>query len=99
MKTDLTIGKCNVLVEAICSEEHVPKRILIPNLIGDPCVPVALVKNPTRTVMIKNLTTDISTQQLKEALGFCESRISGVFFGSSSSVAYVEFEVRLLLKE
>ncbi|KAF3456753.1 hypothetical protein FNV43_RR01407 [Rhamnella rubrinervis] len=92
MKTDLTIGKSNVLVEATCSEEHVPKRILIPNPIGDPDVPVALVKNPTRTVMIKHLAIDISSHQLKQALGFCGSRISSVFFGSSSSVAYVEFE-------
>lgn len=47
--------------------------------------------------MIKELSSDISSDQLKEALGFCGNGISGFSFGSSSSVAYVEFEVRLLL--
>ncbi|KAH7522072.1 hypothetical protein FEM48_Zijuj07G0098900 [Ziziphus jujuba var. spinosa] len=51
------------------------------------------MKNPTRTVMIKELSSDISSDQLKEALGFCGNGISGFSFGSSSSVAYVEFEL------
>lgn len=77
------------------SLEDVPNKIAIPNLIGDPEVPLMLVKSPTQTVMIKQLTHDISLHQLKEALAFCGSGISSVFLGSSSSVAYVEFEVRL----
>jgi hypothetical protein len=53
------------------------------------------VKHPTRTVKIKQLTDDISSHQLKEALSFCRSGIN-VFVGASSSNAYVEFEVSLL---
>lgn len=91
-KSDLVIEGSFVLVEAT-SLEDVPNKISIPNLIGDLEVPLLLVKNPTRTVMIKQLTHDISTYQLKEALAFCGSGISSFFLGSSSSVAYVEFEV------
>ncbi|KAJ6721732.1 hypothetical protein OIU85_024791 [Salix viminalis] len=68
------------------------KRISIPNLIGDIDIPVELVKNPTRTVKIKQLTNDISSHQLKEALSFCGSGINSFFLGASSSNAYVEFE-------
>lgn len=99
MKTDLTIASGDVLVEATCSVEDKPRRISIPNLISDPDIPVALVKNPTRTVMIKQLTSDVSSHQLKEALGFCGGGISSFFFGSSSSVGYVEFQVRLEKKK
>lgn len=89
----MVIEGAHVVVDAT-SLEDVPNKISIPNLIGDPEVPLMLVKNPTRTVMIKQLTHDISSHQLKEALAFCGSGISSVFLGSSSSVAYVEFEVR-----
>ncbi|KAF9673577.1 hypothetical protein SADUNF_Sadunf10G0038700 [Salix dunnii] len=68
------------------------QRISIPNLIGDIDIPVALVKNPTRTVKIKQLTNDISAHQLKEALSFCGSGINSFFLGASNSNAYVEFE-------
>ncbi|KAM5553201.1 hypothetical protein ABKV19_025429 [Rosa sericea] len=90
-KSELVIQGAHVVVDAT-SLEDVPNKISIPNLIGDPEVPLMLVKNPTRTVMIKQLTHDISSHQLKEALAFCGSGISSVFLGSSSSVAYVEFE-------
>lgn len=93
-KTDLTVRNIDVFVEGASSRD-VPNKVTVPNLIGDPKVPTALVKNPTRTVVIKQLTDDISSHHLKEALDFCGSGISGVFLGSSSSVAYVEFEVSL----
>ncbi|XP_059650858.1 uncharacterized protein LOC132296876 [Cornus florida] len=91
-KTDLMVKNSLVTVEAISSLAEMPSRISIPNLINDPDVPAALVKNPTRTVMIKHLTHDISSHQIEEALAFCESKITGFFLGSSSSVACVEFE-------
>ncbi|KAL6194760.1 hypothetical protein ACLB2K_035836 [Fragaria x ananassa] len=86
------VSEGHTLVVDANSLEDVPNKIAIPNLIGDPEVPLMLVKSPTRTVMIKQLTHDISLHQLKEALAFCGSGISSVFLGSSSSVAYVEFE-------
>ncbi|KAI8010985.1 hypothetical protein LOK49_LG06G02646 [Camellia lanceoleosa] len=86
-------GMQNVIVEAASSTENLPNKTSIPNLIGDPDVPSSLVKNPTRTVMIKQLTPDISSHDIEEALAFCGSNISGFFFGSSSFVAYVEFEI------
>ncbi|KAM7485372.1 hypothetical protein LguiA_001381 [Lonicera macranthoides] len=64
----------------------------IPNLVGDPDAPAALLKNPTRTVMIKPLAQNICSHHIEEALAFCESKISGFFLGSSSTVAYVEFK-------
>ncbi|KAM1172147.1 hypothetical protein ACFXTH_022410 [Malus domestica] len=90
-KTDLTVRNIDIFVEAASSKD-VRNKVTVPKLIGDPKVPTALVKNPTRTVVIKQLTDDISSHHLKEALDFCGSAISGVFLGSSSSVAYVEFE-------
>ncbi|XP_016647919.1 PREDICTED: uncharacterized protein LOC103324204 isoform X1 [Prunus mume] len=90
-KTDLVIGNSDVVVEAT-SLEDVLNKVSIPNVIGDSELPVALIKNPTRTVMIKHLTHDISLHHLKGALAFCGSGISSFFLGSSSSVAFVEFE-------
>ena len=95
-KTDLMVKGADVTVQAASFVENEPSRIFIPELIGDPDVPAAQVKNPTRTVKIKQLTDDISSHQLKEALAFCGSGISNFYLGSSSCVAYVEFEVRLL---
>lgn len=94
-KTDLMIGKANVIVEA---PSFVPDTtmILIPELIGDPDVPAALVKNPTRTVKIKQLAQDISSDQLQKALAFCNCGTSNFLLDSANSVAYVEFEVRPL---
>lgn len=86
----------DVIVEATSFMEDAPNRIPIPELIGDPDFPAALIKNPTRTAKIKQLTHDISSCQLQEALTFCKSGISSFSLGSSSSVAYLEFEVRLL---
>ncbi|VVA16114.1 PREDICTED: RNA-binding (RRM/RBD/RNP motifs) family [Prunus dulcis] len=90
-KTDLIIGNSEVVVVAT-SLEDVLNKVSIPNVIGDSELPVALIKNPTRTVMIKHLTHDISLHHLKGALAFCGSGISSFFLGSSSSVAFVEFE-------
>lgn len=69
------------------------ERMCIPDLIGYPEVPTSLVKHPSRTVMIKELKHNVSFHDIEEALAFCRSNITGIFFGSSSSVAYVEFEV------
>uniref|UniRef100_A0A2N9FDQ4 RRM domain-containing protein n=1 Tax=Fagus sylvatica TaxID=28930 RepID=A0A2N9FDQ4_FAGSY len=91
-KTDLMVKGADVTVQAASFVENEPSRIFIPELIGDPDVPAAQVKNPTRTVKIKQLTDDISSHQLKEALAFCGSGISNFYLGSSSCVAYVEFE-------
>ncbi|WOH12707.1 hypothetical protein DCAR_0832215 [Daucus carota subsp. sativus] len=79
-------------VEAASSLESQHKKIIIPGLIGDPDAPVALLKNPTRTVAIKQMTCEICPRHIEEALAFCESNISGFFLGPSDSVAYVEFE-------
>lgn len=67
------------------------------NFIGDPDAPAALLKNPTRTVMIKPFARDICSHHIEEALAFHESKISGFFLGSSRTVAYVEFKVCLFL--
>jgi len=88
-KPEVLIKNSNAFIHDTAS------RISIPNLIGDIDISVALVKHPTRTVKIKQLTDDISSHQLKEALSFCRSGIN-VFLGASSSNAYVEFEVSLL---
>jgi hypothetical protein len=93
------IHNADVIVESTSITSFIyssKKRIPIPELIGDPDVPAGLVKNPTRTATIKQLAHNISSCQLQEALAFCKSGISSFSLGSSSSVAYVEFEVRLL---
>lgn len=82
----------NTVVEAT-SQEDMVERICIPDLIGDPDVPVALVKEPARTVKIHPLTHDFSSNQIKEALKFCRSNISKFILGSSRTDAFVEFEV------
>ncbi|XP_060181117.1 uncharacterized protein LOC132610769 isoform X1 [Lycium barbarum] len=89
-KTDMMI-KNMVALEAT-SPQKGRERMCIPNLIGCPEVPASLVKHPSRTVMIKKLNNNVSFHDIKEALSFCKSNITGIFFGSSSSVAYVEFE-------
>ncbi|KAG5554289.1 hypothetical protein RHGRI_011974 [Rhododendron griersonianum] len=89
-KTGLILRNTNLIVEAGHSKDNIPRKTLIPNLIGYPEVPASLVKNPTRTVMIRPLTADINSRDIEEALAFCGSKISGFFFGSSSSIAYVE---------
>ncbi|XP_059448799.1 uncharacterized protein LOC132179986 isoform X3 [Corylus avellana] len=91
-KTDLMVNYEDVIVEATSFMEDAPTRIPIPELIGDPDVPAALIRNPIRTAKIKQLTHDISSCQLQEALAFCKSGISSFSLGSSNSVAYVEFE-------
>ncbi|KAL6571402.1 hypothetical protein OROHE_003045 [Orobanche hederae] len=97
MKALQKSGEClsnwTVNVESADSVNNV--KMPIPSLIGDHDVPVALVKNPTRTIKIKKLTRGISSYHIKEALAFCESNVSGYFLGSSHSVAYVEFETEI----
>lgn len=95
-KTGLILRNTNLIVEAGHSKDNIPRKTLIPNLIGYPEVPASLVKNPTRTVMIRPLTADINSRDIEEALAFCGSKISGFFFGSSSSIAYVELAVSTL---
>lgn len=91
----MNVRNQTVTVEAAFSLKDVTKTY-IPNLIGLPDVPTALVKNPKRTVLIKNLARDIRSHHIENALYFCKSKISRFFLGSSSSVAYVEFEVSFL---
>jgi hypothetical protein len=62
----------------------------IPNLISTALS--GLIKNPKRTIVIKQLTPDICYHHLEEAFSFCDSKITAVAFGSSKSVAYVEFK-------
>ncbi|KAK2973878.1 hypothetical protein RJ640_013932 [Escallonia rubra] len=74
--TDLLVQGVIVSMEAVSSLDSISKRIPIPNLIDDPNVPAALVKNPTRTVILKQLTDDISSHDIEKALAFCGSNIS-----------------------
>ncbi|KAF8388250.1 hypothetical protein HHK36_026916 [Tetracentron sinense] len=90
-KTDASVGSSDVIIEAT-SSTSMPHKITHPNLIGDPDVPAALVKNPTRTVMIKQLTHDLPSRHLRGAFSFCGARISRFIMGLSSTVAYIEFE-------
>lgn len=96
-RTGLVLKNTNLIVEAAHSKDNFPSKTLIPNLIGYPEVPASLVKNPTRTVMITQLTPIINSRDIEEALAFCGSKISGFFFGPSSSVAYVELAVSTLI--
>ncbi|GFY81705.1 hypothetical protein Acr_01g0015130 [Actinidia rufa] len=91
-KTGVMMKHQCLVLEAACSTDNNPSKTVIPDLIGFPDVPASLVKNPIRTVMIKELTPNISSSDIEKALAFCGSNVSGFFFGSSSSVAYVEFE-------
>ncbi|PIN01788.1 hypothetical protein CDL12_25702 [Handroanthus impetiginosus] len=95
-KSGLVISKTIVTVESATSMKTTIKSS-IPSLLGDPDVPTALIKNPTRTIRIEQLTHDISSHHIEEALAFCESKVTGYYLGSSHSVAYVEFEVKYLL--
>lgn len=79
------------------TSENRTTTISVPNLLGDPDMPDALVKNPTRTIRIEQLTQEMSSHHIVESLAFCKSNISGYFLGSSHAVAYVEFEVNYLL--
>ncbi|GLT42138.1 hypothetical protein SLA2020_161570 [Shorea laevis] len=91
-KIDVVVDNTDVLVQPICSLEDMTDTTFVPELIGDPEVPVTLVKNPIKTVKVTQLSDDMSLQQLKDALAFCQSSITSIFLGSSRSVAYVEFE-------
>ena len=97
-KTDQVVEDVDVIMEGPSSLEINSYRISIPDRIGDPNVPGALVKNPIRTAMINGLTLDMSRKHLEEALSPWKGT-AGFIMGSSSSVAYVEFEVRLLYLE
>ncbi|KAL5702353.1 hypothetical protein ACHQM5_027581 [Ranunculus cassubicifolius] len=95
-KTDVSLtvskGKYNLILEASSSSTYTTIKLQAPDLIGMPDVPPSLVINPTRTVMLMGLTDNISSSHLIDAFSFCGSRITGFFMGSSSSVAYIEFE-------
>ncbi|KAA3480863.1 Polyadenylate-binding 1-A [Gossypium australe] len=91
-KNDLMVMETEAFVEPTSSEDTAGAIISIPDPISDPKAPTALLKNPTKTVKVKNLCEDISLQQLKEALAFHRSSISNIFLGSTTSVVYVEFE-------
>ncbi|KAG8373192.1 hypothetical protein BUALT_Bualt12G0145500 [Buddleja alternifolia] len=96
LKRSDMFGNCaSIIVESATSTEKTTAKIPVPCLIGDPDIPAALVKNPTRTVRIEQLTREISSHHIEEALSFCGSNISGYFLGSSHSVAYVEFETEI----
>ncbi|ESQ47488.1 hypothetical protein EUTSA_v10020149mg [Eutrema salsugineum] len=90
-KAVVMVKNYSVIVEATSQEDNVEK-ICIPDLIGDPDVPIALLKEPTRTVKIHPLAHGISSNQIKEALRFCRSDISKFILGSSKTAAFVEFE-------
>ncbi|KAL0899233.1 hypothetical protein Bca101_083194 [Brassica carinata] len=85
------VKHCSAVVEAI-SQKDMVEKISIPDLIGDPDVPTSLVKEPTRTVKIHPLDHNIGSNQIREALRFYKSDISKIIFGSSSTVAFIEFE-------
>lgn len=80
-------------MESATTTEKRSVKTPIPSVNGDPDAPAALVKNPTWTIKIEQLTREISSHDIEEALAFCQSNVSGYFMGSSESVAYVEFEV------
>ncbi|XP_010466671.1 PREDICTED: uncharacterized protein LOC104746834 isoform X2 [Camelina sativa] len=90
-KGSVAVKSNSAVVEATCQEDKV-ETICIPDLIGDPDVPIALVKEPARTVKIHPLTPDFSSNQIKQALRFCRSNISKFILGSSRTSAFVEFE-------
>ncbi|KAL5990525.1 hypothetical protein ACLOJK_011427 [Asimina triloba] len=87
----------DVLVESISPMLNVPNKVCAPDVVDDPNFPMALLKNPKRTVMVEGLHQDIASHHLIRALSFC-GHISGFSMGSSTDVAYVEFE-SLKLKE
>ncbi|GFP85838.1 hypothetical protein PHJA_000727600 [Phtheirospermum japonicum] len=92
-KSGSCINRWVITVESATSIENV--KIPMPDLTGDHDVPAALVKNPTRTIKIEQLSREISLCHIKEALAFCDCNVSGYYMGSSHSVAYVEFETEI----
>lgn len=95
-KSGSLLDKGAPIVESATVMEEKTVKIPIPGLLGDPDIPSALIKNPTRTIKIERLTKGTSSCQIAEALTFCKSNISGYTLGSSHSVAYVEFEVKYI---
>lgn len=94
-RTDVLVEGADVIVEATSAMKNVLDKVSIPGLIGYPGVPLALVKNPICTVMVQNLTQDISSRHLRETLAICGGEISGIFFGPSNSDAFVEFKTEV----
>ncbi|EOA29928.1 hypothetical protein CARUB_v10013033mg [Capsella rubella] len=90
-KVSVMVKNYSVCVEA-ASQKDMVETICIPDLIGDPDVPIALVKEPARTAKIHPMTHDFSSNQIKEALRFCRSNISKFILGSAGTDAFVEFE-------
>ncbi|KAL8491067.1 hypothetical protein ACS0TY_022911 [Phlomoides rotata] len=91
-KSGSLIQNASITVESATVMEKKTLKIPIPGLLGDPDIPSALIKNPTRTIKVESLTKETSSHHIAEALAFCKSSISGYTLGSSHSVAYVEFE-------
>ncbi|KAL8486670.1 hypothetical protein ACS0TY_023384 [Phlomoides rotata] len=96
-KSGSLIQNASITVESATVMEKKTLKIPIPGLLGDPDIPSALIKNPTRTIKVESLTKETSSHHIAEALAFCKSSISGYTLGSSHSVAYVEFEVKYIL--
>ncbi|PIA50481.1 hypothetical protein AQUCO_01300899v1 [Aquilegia coerulea] len=91
-KSDAISSGSDVVVEAVSPSTYSSIKIHAPNQIGVTGVPTSLVKNPTRTVMVKGLAHNLALHHLEDVFSFCGARITGFFMGSSSSVAYIEFE-------
>ncbi|KAF9605704.1 hypothetical protein IFM89_018047 [Coptis chinensis] len=86
------VGKYDVILEPVSPSTYTSNRLIRPNLIGVCGIPPSFVKNPTRTVMVKGLPHNVSSHHLEETFSFSGARITAFFMGSSSSVAYIEFE-------
>ncbi|XP_058094628.1 uncharacterized protein LOC131240424 isoform X1 [Magnolia sinica] len=90
-RREMVVGGADVAVEAGSPLLKMPDRICSPDLVRVPNVPTALLKNPTRTVMIKGLHEGLAFHHLRRALSSCGC-ISSFTMGPSSDVVYVEFE-------
>ncbi|VFQ85419.1 unnamed protein product [Cuscuta campestris] len=92
-RTDVRVKGSTVTVEPATSTPlKGVRRASIPDLIGLPDVPAALVKNPKLTVMITDIALETRFHHIQHAFSFGKTKISQVLFGSSKNVAFVEFE-------
>ncbi|GAA0150011.1 hypothetical protein LIER_09044 [Lithospermum erythrorhizon] len=91
-RSDLIVRNRTVVLEAASPMENGSKKLPKPLLIGEQTVPSEIIKNTSRTVMMGGFGCDINLRDLRKVLAFCGGNMSGIFFGPSSSSAYVEFE-------
>ncbi|VFQ76846.1 unnamed protein product [Cuscuta campestris] len=92
-RTDVQVKGSTVIVgPATSTPLKGVRRASIPDLIGLPDVPAALVKNPKLTVMITDIARETRFHHIQHAFSFAKTKISQVLFGSSQNVAFVEFE-------